>query len=58
VLSHLSNINAGAIGGVDVGYQWTRFLALEGGWSYLPSASYNRIRTVTLPVAQTTFVLP
>lgn len=58
VLSHLSNINGGAIGGVDVGYQLTRYLAIEGGWSYIPTASYNRIRTVTLPVAQTTFILP
>lgn len=58
VLTHLSNINGGAIGGVDVGYQFNRFIALEGGWSYIPEASYNRIRTVTLPVAQTTFTLP
>lgn len=58
VLRNLSNINGGAIGGVDVGYQFTRFLALEGGWSYLPTASYNRVRTVTLPVGLTTFTLP
>lgn len=58
VLRKLSNINGGAIGGVDAGYQFTPFLALEGGWSYLPRASYNRDRTVTLPVAQTTFTLP
>ncbi len=58
VLRKLSNINGGAIGGVDVGYQFTRYLALEAGWSYIPTASYNRSRTVTLPVAQTTFTLP
>lgn len=58
VLTNLSNINGGAVGGVDLGYQFTRYLALEGGWSYIPTASYNRSRTVTLPVAQTTFILP
>lgn len=58
VLTGLSNINGGAIGGVDVGYQFTRYVALEGGWSYIPSASYNRIRTVVLPVGQTSFTLP
>ena len=58
VLTNLSNINGGVIGGVDAGYQFTPYLALEGGWSYLPTASYNRDRTVTLPVAQTTFTLP
>ena len=58
VLRNLSNINGGAIGGVDVGFQFNRFFSLEGGWSYLPTASYNRDRTVTLPVAQTTFILP
>lgn len=58
VLRKLSNINGGAIGGVDAGFQLTRYLALEGGWSYIPTASYNRDRTVTLPVAQTTFTLP
>lgn len=58
VLTNLSNINGGAIGGVDAGYQFNRYLALEGGWSYIPTASYNRDRTVTLPVAQTTFTLP
>ena len=58
VLTNLSNINGGAVGGVDVGYQFTRFLALEGGWSYIPTAGYNRIRTVTLPVGETTFTLP
>lgn len=58
VLTNLSNINGGAIGGVDAGFQFTRYLALEGGWSYIPTASYNRIRTVSLPVGQTTFTLP
>lgn len=58
VLTNLSNINGGAIGGVDVGYEFTRYLALEGGWSYIPTAGYNRTRTVSLPVAQTTFTLP
>lgn len=58
VLTNLSNINGGAVGGVDIGYQFNRFLALEGGWSYIPTASYNRVRTVTLPVAQSTFTLP
>ncbi len=58
VLTNLSNINGGAIGGVDAGYQFTRYLALEGGWSYIPEASYSRYRTVTLPVGQSTFTLP
>lgn len=58
ILTNLSNINGGAIGGVDVGFQFTRYLALEGGWSYIPTAGYNRNTTVTLPVAQTTFTLP
>lgn len=58
VLTNLSNINGGAVGGVDLGYQFNRYLALEGGWSYIPRASYSRDRTVTLPVAQTTFTLP
>ena len=58
VLTNLSNINGGAIGGVDVGFQFNRIFALEGGWSYVPTASYSRDRTVTLPVAQTTFTLP
>lgn len=58
VLTNLSNINSGVTGGVDGGIQFTKFLALEGGWYYLPTASYNRDRTVTLPVAQTTFTLP
>lgn len=58
VLTQLSNINGGTTAGADVGYQFTRYLALEGGWSYLPTAGYNRIRNVSLPVAQTTFELP
>lgn len=58
VLTRLSNINGGTVGGVDVGFQFNRYWALEGGWSYIPRASYNRIRTVNLPVAQTTFTLP
>ena len=58
VLTHLSNINGGTIGGADIGYQFNQYLSLEGGWSYIPTASYNRDRTVTLPVAQTTFTLP
>jgi opacity protein-like surface antigen len=58
VLTDLSNINGGAIGGVDVGYQFTRYLALEGGWSYIPTAHYSRDQTVELQVAQTTFILP
>lgn len=58
VLTNVSNINGGAIGGVDGGFQFNRYFAVEGGWSYIPTASYNRIRTVSLPVAQTTFTLP
>lgn len=58
ILTHLSNINGGPIGGVDVGYQFTRYLAIEGGWSYIPTAGYNRFETVQLPVAQSTFTLP
>lgn len=58
VLTNLSNINGGAIGGVDAGYQFNRYLALEGGWSYIPSVGYSRDVTVTLPVGQTTFILP
>lgn len=58
VLTNLSNINGGATGGVDLGYYLIPSLAVEGGWYYLPQASYNRIRTVTLPVAATTFTLP
>lgn len=58
VLTNLSNINGGAVGGVDAGFQFNRYFSLEGGWSYIPTAGYNRIRTVTLPVAQTTFTLP
>ena len=58
VLTKLSNINGGAIGGADIGYQFTQYLAAEGGWFYVPTASYNRIRTVILPVAATTFTLP
>lgn len=58
VLTKLSNINGGAIGGVDVGYQFAPYIAAEGGWFYIPTASYNRVRTVILPVAATTFTLP
>lgn len=58
VLRKLSNINGGLTGGIDAGYQFTKYLALEGGWFYLPKASYNRDRTVSLPVGQTTFTLP
>lgn len=58
VLTNLSNINGGFTGGIDLGYQFNRFIAAEGGWYYLPRASYNRITTVTLPVGQTTFILP
>lgn len=58
VLTNLSNINSGVTAGVDLGYQLTRYASIEGGWFYLPTASYNRIRTVTLPVGQSTFTLP
>ena len=58
ILTDLSNINGGAIGGVDAGYQFNRYLALEGGWSYIPNVGYSRDRTVQLPVGQTTFTLP
>lgn len=58
VLTNLSNINGGAIGGVDIGYEFNNYLALEGGWSYIPTVSYNRDTTVKLPVGQTTFTLP
>ncbi len=58
VLVKTSNMNGGAIGGADIGYQFTPHIALEGGWFYIPKTSYNRYRTVELPVAQTTFTLP
>lgn len=58
VLTNLSNINGGAVGGADIGFQFNRYLGIEGGWSYIPRASYNRTSTVTLPVANTTFTLP
>ncbi len=57
VLRKLSNINGGAIGGADIGYQFARYLAVEGGWLYIPKASYNRYKTVNLTVAATTFTL-
>ena len=58
VLTNLSHINGGTIGGADAGFQYNRYFAVEGGWFYVPQAGYNRVRTVTLPVAQTTFTLP
>ena len=58
VLTRTSNLNGGAIGGADIGYQLTQYISAEGGWSYLPTASYNRVRTVNLTVAATTFTLP
>lgn len=58
VLTNLSNINGGTTAGVDAGYQFTSNFALEGGWLYLPTASYNRDTTVHLTIANTTYVLP
>lgn len=36
----VDNKNGGFTGGVDMGYQFTRNIALEAGWLYLPNSGY------------------
>lgn len=38
-----SNRRGGFTGGVDVGYQWSRYLAAELGWFWLPRARFGGI---------------
>lgn len=38
-LTGVSNGNGGFTGGADLGYQFNQFLAIEGGWYYLPQVS-------------------
>ncbi|MDP1573718.1 MAG: outer membrane beta-barrel protein [Coxiellaceae bacterium] len=47
-VSVVDNKNGGFAGGVDMGYTFTRNIALEAGWLYLPNAGFaNPTNTVT-----------